>query len=261
MAVEACKRRGQPFFVLGFRGETDPETVEGTPHAWVELGAIGHSIRLLRSHDVHTLVLAGRIARPKLTDLRPDFGTIRLIAKLAASSLTGDDAVFSIIVAHLESQGFRIVGVEQIVEDILTPEGLIGSIAPDATAGQDMRMGFAVAKTLGQYDIGQSVIVQRGLVLGVEAMEGTDALIQRCAGLRQPGGGGVLVKARKPQQESRVDLPTIGVRTVEKIAAAGLAGIAVETGATLMLYREAVAARADQLGVFVIGITYQEAAL
>lgn len=255
MVIDTCRQEGRNFFVLAFQGETDPETIEDTPHAWTTLGAIGHAIRVMKDEGVEELVLAGRIGRPRLVDLRPDFGTFRLIAKIAASELKGDDAILSIIVEHLESQGFHVVGVESLVQDILAPEGLIGTIEPDAQAQADISRGLEVAQVIGSLDIGQAVVVQGGVVLGVEALEGTDALIDRVGKLKQNGPGGVLVKVCKPQQESRVDLPTIGVRTVEKIAQAGLRGIAVETGASLMLYRKEVARRANELGVFVLGIS------
>lgn len=262
MIIESCRQQNRPFFVLAFTGETDRETVapNDVPHKWVTLGAIGKSIRLLKEHGVTDIVMAGRIGRPKLSDLRPDFGTFRLIAKIAALELTGDDALLSIVIKHLESHGFRVVGVESLVDGILSPEGQLTKIAPDAQAKSDIRLAMQVAKVLGAFDVGQSVVVQNGVVLGVEALEGTDALLERVAILRQNGVGGVLVKACKPKQESRVDLPTIGVTTVKKVAAAGLRGIAVETGASLMLYKEEVAREADALGVFVTGTTVDESA-
>jgi len=147
-----------------------------------------------------------------------------------------------------------MIGADDVVSDLLAPQGLLGAIAPEAEAKADIALGIEVALGLGALDVGQAVVVQQGLVLGVEAAEGTDALIERCAGLRRSGFGGVLVKVKKPGQERRADLPTIGVSTVTAVAAAGLGGIAVEAGGTLVMDRVAMAAAADRAGVFVIGV-------
>ena len=125
---------------------------------------------------------------------------------------------------------------------------------PDAQALADIEHGQRLARALGALDIGQAVVVQQGLVLGVEAIEGTDALLRRCAALRREGPGGVLVKVEKPGQEQRADRPTIGPQTVALAAEAGLRGIAVEAGATIVLDRDEVVAAADRAGLFVLGI-------
>ncbi len=158
----------------------------------------------------------------------------------------------------MEEEGFRVAGAEEIVRDLIAPEGMIGSIYPDKRAQGDIEIGARMARAIGALDIGQAVIVQNGQILGVEAVEGTDALIKRCAPLKLEERGGVLVKVKKPQQERRVDLPTIGVATVERIAECGFAGVAVEAGASLILDRREVMRRADALGVFVIGFSILE---
>lgn len=254
MVIRACQERGREFFVLAFEGETDAETTHGVPHSWIRLGAVGLGLSILKDQGVEELVMAGRIRRPRYHLIRPDATAIRLIARITAASFDGDNTLLSTILQFLEEQGFTVVGVETLVDDILSPEGLIGSLEPSEADWKDIEQGFRIAKQIGALDIGQGVVVEKGLVLGVEAIEGTDALIDRVSKLKEHHGGGVLVKVKKPQQESRVDLPTIGVRTVERIAKAKLRGIAVETGATLMLYRKEVGKRADELGVFVVGI-------
>ena len=144
------------------------------------------------------------------------------------------------------------------MHDLLTPEGMIGSIYPDKRAQADIESGARIARAIGALDIGQSVILQNGLVLGIEAIEGTDGLIRRCTELKTEEKGGVLVKVKKPQQEKRVDLPTLGVSTIERLAECGFAGVAIEAGASLILNRREVARRADALGVFVIGFSILE---
>jgi UDP-2,3-diacylglucosamine hydrolase len=158
------------------------------------------------------------------------------------------------VIREFEGEGFRVIGADHLLGSALATAGPLGRHLPDAQAEDDIALGFRVVRALGMLDIGQAAVVQQGLVLGVEAIEGTDALIARCAALRREGPGGVLVKAPKPGQERRADLPTIGRRTVEGAAAAGLRGIAVEAGASFVIDRAVVAAAADRAGLFVVGI-------
>lgn len=167
----------------------------------------------------------------------------------------GDDGLLSALVRELETvEGFRVVGPESLLPESLATAGVYGVVRPDEQALRDIERGIDVARGIGDLDVGQAAVVQAGLVLAVEAVEGTDAMLERCRGLRREGPGGVLVKVRKPGQESRVDLPTIGVSTVEGAAAAGLDGIAVEAGGGLVVDRAAVVERADEAGLFVIGV-------
>jgi hypothetical protein len=142
-----------------------------------------------------------------------------------------------------------------VVAGLLARLGPYGQRRPDAEAEPDIARGIEVARALGRMDVGQGAIVQNGRVLGVEAAEGTDALIARCAALHLPGPGGVLVKVAKPGQERRVDLPTIGVATVRSAIAGGLRGIAVEAGSALVVDAEEVGRAADQGGMFVVGVS------
>lgn len=250
--VEICRRTDRPVFVLALEGHTDRATVRDAEHIWIRLGAAGSAIDLLHAAAVEELVLVGPITRPSLPQLRPDLRTMQLLAKIGASVL-GDDGLLRAIVGVLEAEGFRVVGVEDLLRDLLVPEGTLGRHAPDAEAEADIRRGIHVAKALGTVDVGQAVVVQQGLVLGVEAIEGTDALLSRVSALRREGPGGVLVKVKKPGQERRVDLPTIGVETVEKAHAAGLRGIAVQSSGGLIVDRDAVVRAADAAGLFVVG--------
>ncbi len=251
--IQACRETGRDYFVIAFEEQTAPQTVAGAPHAWVRLGAAGSALQRLRDAGVEELVMAGGVRRPSLSALRPDAWAVKVLAKKGGMAL-GDDGLLSALVTALEEEGFRMVGADDVVSDLLAPQGLLGAIVPEPEATADIALGIEVALGLGALDVGQAVVVQQGLVLGVEAAEGTDALIERCAGLRRSGFGGVLVKVKKPGQERRADLPTIGVPTVTAVAAAGLSGIAVEAGGTLVMDRIAVAAAADRAGVFVIGV-------
>lgn len=254
-AIAACKAQGRPYFVLGLRGFADRSIVEPEPHAWIRLGAMGKGVELLHEAGVEELVMVGSVKRPSLSALRPDKPLAMAIARVGVEALrVGDDGLLKIIVREIEGQGFRVVGVDEVLEGLLAPEGVWGRYRPDDAARADMARGIAVARGIGALDIGQAVVVQQGVVLGVEAVEGTDALLARCGALAREGVGGVLVKLRKPGQERRADLPTIGVATVENAARAGLRGIAVEAEGTLVVERDRLVRAADDAGLFVAGV-------
>ncbi len=254
--VECCEQSGRPYFVVALEGMADMEALKETPHAVVRLGAVGESLEILRKNDAREIVLAGRVKRPSLSGLRPDFVGAKLLARLGGAFFSGDDALLKAVIAFLEEEGFTVVGADAVMASLLAPLGILGNIAPDARAEADIAQGLKVALALGALDVGQAVIVEHGYVLGVEAAEGTDALIARCAGLKREAKGGVLVKLKKPAQEERADLPSIGPETVERLAACGFSGIAVESGASLILDREKTFARADALGLFIVGVSH-----
>lgn len=245
---------GREVFVLAITGHAQADTLENLPQAWIRMGEAGRGIEILHQQGVADLVMAGPVRRPSLRDLRPDWRTTRFFTRLGLRAL-GDDGLLKAVIAELEDEGFHVVGLHDILGDTLAEPGVWGAVAPDEGARADIAHGLKVARGLGALDVGQSVVVQQGIVLGVEAVEGTDALLRRAGELRRAGGGGVLVKICKPGQERRVDLPTIGTQTVKSVVEAGLAGIAVEAGSTVVVDRAAVIAAADAAGVFVCGVT------
>ena len=249
----AVRGQGRDVFIVAFDGHTDPASVDGWPHLWSRFGAAGSIIARLKQEGVGELVFAGPVRRPSFTELLPDWYTTKFLAKVGTRAL-GDDGLLRSVAKELEGEGFRVVGLHDLLRELLTPPGLVGRLRPDAEAERDIGRAVEVARALGALDVGQGAVVQQGIVLAVEAIEGTDAMLERCAAVRRPGPGGVLVKVKKPQQDRRLDLPTIGVTTVENAARAGLRGIAVEAGGTLLVDREAVAEAANRLGLFVIGI-------
>ncbi len=251
--IAVCRASGREVFVLAFKGQTAPATVEGVDHAWVRLGQSGPALEALRGAGVEELVMIGPVKRPSLSELGFDLRSAQFLAKVGAARL-GDDGLLSAVIRALEGEGFRIVGVDDLLGGLLAPSGPLGAHRPDAQAEGDIARAIAVARALGEVDVGQAVVVQQGIVLGVEAIEGTDRLLARCAELGRVGPGGVLLKIKKPGQESRVDLPTVGVRTVTGAARAGLRGIAVEAGGTLIVDRQAVVSAADTAGLFMLGV-------
>ncbi len=251
--IEACRAKERRVFVLALTGHAEPELVESVPHGWCRIGAAAAGLQALRDHGVQELVLAGAIRRPTLVSIRPDWRAAKFFAKVGYR-LLGDDGLLSAIVKELELEGFRLIGAHQVLGETELAEGPLGKFTPDTDAMADIQRGLTIARALGGLDIGQAVVVQQGLVLGVEAIEGTDELVRRCAGLRREGAGGVLVKIEKPGQESRIDRPTIGPRTVANAAEAGLQGIAAEAGVTLLIDRDELIRTADRTGLFVVGV-------
>ncbi len=251
--VEVCRADGRAVFVLAFEGQTDPATVLRVDHAWVRLGQTRPALAALHGAGVEELVLIGPVKRPGLNEIGFDLRSAQFLAKIAAKGL-GDDGLLSAAIRGLEEEGFRVIGADQVLADLLAPLGPLGAERPDAQAESDIARGLDVLRALGPVDVGQSVVVQQGIVIGIEADEGTDGLLARYAGLAREGPGGVLVKVRKPGQERRVDLPALGTETVAGAQRAGLRGIAVEAGGSLIVDRAAVAEAADEAGIFLCGI-------
>jgi hypothetical protein len=259
LVIQACREAGRPYFVVALEGQADPAGLDGVPHAWCRLGAAARGEKLLREFDPQEVVFVGKVRRPSLKELRPDWRALKVIVKATVRAL-GDDGLLRAIIKEFEAEGVKVVGPHEVVKGLLAIEGIYGRVKPDRQARIDIARGMAAAKAIGTLDVGQAAIVQQGIVLALEAIEGTDALVARAGALQRKGPGGVLVKAPKPGQERRIDRPGVGVDTVEAVARAGLRGIAVEAGGALIIDRAAVAARADALGVFVVGLAPSGAA-
>ena len=251
--ITACRDAGREIFILALEDHAQSEKLPEPPNAWIRMGNAGAGLEMMREAGVDEIVFAGRVDRPSISELRPDRWTAKVLAKMGWS-LLGDDGALKTLVREIEREGFRVVAPESLTSGLLAAEGVFGAIEPDEGAWGDIARGFEVIHALGRLDIGQAVVVQQDYVLGLEAAEGTDVLIERCGALRRDGPGGVLVKASKPGQERRVDLPTIGVRTVELAERAGLRGIAVESGGVLVMNATAVTEAADGAGLFVVGV-------
>jgi DUF1009 family protein len=253
LILEACRSAGRPCFVMALEGHADPALVVGAPHAWIRLGAAASAVDRLKAEGVEEVVLAGAVRRPSVAELRPDLRTLRFLTGVARHA-AGDDALLGAVVRAIEAEGFRVVAAESIVRDVALPVGLAGRHPVPDGAHDDIARGMAVVRALGTVDVGQAAVVQQGIVLAVEAAEGTDGVLARSGSLRRAGRGGVLVKMAKPGQDRRVDRPTIGRGTIEAAAAAGLCGIAAVAGATFVIERAATVADADAAGLFLLGV-------
>ena len=257
--ARAARGAGRPVFAVVLSGWGDPAQWSGLPHAVERPGAAGRILARLRAERVRQLVLAGRARRPSVAALRPDAVGMRIVARIGTGFLLGDDGLLRAVARVLEEEGFEVVSPQSVLTGLLPPSGLLAGDPPDEAARADIRRGVAVCRALGAADVGQAVVVQQGLVLGVEAIEGTDALLARCGGLRREGGGrGVLVKLAKPGQDRRLDLPAVGPDTVRHAAAAGLAGIAFGAGSTVLLDRERTVAAAESARLFLLALGPRE---
>lgn len=255
MLIEHCRKIGRDFFVLAIEGNADKSILgEDIPHQWIRIGQAGTGFKRFAEENVQDVVMIGTIRRPGFFDLVPDLRTAAFFAKIGTKAL-GDDGILRALIEEIEAEGMVVRGIHEVMEDLLVKPGILGKHKPDKQALADIRRGMEVATELGRLDVGQSVVVQQGLVLGVEGIEGTDELIRRCGEYRRKGAGGVLVKLRKPQQDMRIDLPTIGPRSVERAQASGLRGIVVHAGNGLIVNEAEMIKLADKYGIFVMGVT------
>lgn len=263
--AEAALRRGRRVMLFALRGWADAQAVASYPHHWIALGQVGRFCKLARAEGCRDVVLVGGLVRPAISQVRFDWGTLAHASRIVGSFHGGDDHLLTSVGRIFEIEGFRLIGAHEVAPDIAAPPGALGRHRPDAEAERDIDLGFSLLAATGPFDIGQAAIVARRRVLAVEAAEGTDAMLERIGALREvgriglPRGVGVLVKAPKRHQDRRYDLPSIGPNTVAGAAQAGLAGIAVVAGATIVAEPQRLVDAADRSGVFVVGQPDREA--
>ncbi len=255
-----CVAAGRSVFVVRLRGMADAAALAQYPGGDAGLAELGRTIELLRGAGCASVCFAGVVARPDFAALKPDWRALRELPAVIAAARRGDDALLRAVLEVFRREGFAIEGAHEVDRALTLPEGPLGRLPFPPEHAEDADHALRIARAMGALDIGQGAVVARGLVLAVEAQEGTDALLGRVAALPAALRGaigapcGVLAKAPKPIQERRVDLPTLGVPTLEAAHAAGLAGVVGEAGAVLVIDREAVVRAADRLGVFVVGL-------
>jgi DUF1009 family protein len=246
--------------LFALKGACDPVEVTRFRHHWIAIGQLGRLKGLLRAENCRELVFIGSLVRPSLSEIRLDWGTIRVMRSIWAAFRGGDDHLLSGIAGIFERDGFRMVGIKDVAPDLLMPLGCLTRASADDQATADIAKGRDLLRALSPFDIGQAAVVIDGHVVGVEDIEGTDGLLARIARLRAEGrirakaARGVLVKAPKRGQDLRFDLPTLGPRTIEGAAAASLAGIAIVAGNTIVAEPQAMIEAADRAGLFVTGL-------
>lgn len=258
--VNECEKRGELVELIKLAGTVDEFTssFEGTI---IAIGEAGKIVRHLRETGCDAVCFAGTVSRPDFASLKVDWRGAALLPRIVAAAAKGDGAILNVLVDTLEGEGFRVIGADDAVGDLVAEPGPLGEHRPGPADIDDIAKAAALINAIGPFDVGQGAVVASGHVLAIEAAEGTDLMLQRCERLVTGKGGsanGVIVKRPKPGQELRVDLPVIGPQTVRAAAAAGLRGIAVEAGYAIILERDETRKRADDEGIFVYGFTASE---
>jgi DUF1009 family protein len=260
--ADAIVRRGRHPVMFAIRGWADPKVVEQHRHYWVALGQLGRFFRLARAEHCRDVLFIGTLLRPSVSQIRLDWRTIRLMPRIVHSFHGGDDRLLSGMAQLMEEEGLKIVGLKSVAPDVIVPDGVLSRSQPSSRDRADIARGLDLLATLGPFDVGQAAVVAGNHVLAVEAAEGTDNMLRRVAELRgqgrvtTPQGMGVLVKAPKPSQDRRYDLPAIGPQTIVNAVNAGLAGVAVAAGNTIIADAGEVVAAADHGKIFLVGVSW-----
>jgi len=251
---------GRDFRIVAIKGEADRAT-QARAHAQLGWGEIGRLYRFLQRHECREVLLIGGVSkRPDFTSILGDFGTLKRLPTIIRALAGGDDSLLTKVIRLFEDEGYRVVGIKDVAPQLLASSGVLGKVQPKQVDWRDVDLALRATEMLGELDIGQAAVAVGGRVVALEGAEGTDAMLQRCADLKQQGRirakgrAGVLVKTAKPNQDLRVDLPAVGPRTIDLAVAAGLAGIAVEAHGALIAEREETIEKANAVNLFLIGI-------
>ncbi|HWC63524.1 MAG TPA: UDP-2,3-diacylglucosamine diphosphatase LpxI [Rhizomicrobium sp.] len=258
--AQSAMESGRRVHVLAVRGSADEAWLTDFSHDWMAIGEWGRSVKLLAAAGAQEVVLVGKVDRPTLSEVKFDAKGLLVLPSLIAAARKGDDAMLRVTSDFYGKEGFKVLTAAEAAPGLVMGEGPLGKRQPGADDWDDIKRAFAIIRALGSLDVGQAAIVCEGLPLCVEAAEGTDAMIARVNTLRRNLHGtpdkkrGVLAKGLKATQDRKTDLPVIGIKTVNGAHQAGLTGIALEAGASLIMDKRAVAAEADRLGLFIIGV-------
>jgi DUF1009 family protein len=252
--AQACVERNIDFCLVFLNGFCSPNEYDKRYCSRiVNLGEIGAVIDFFHSHNVGKIIFAGGVKRPNFKELSLDKKGASWLLKLGKSIFSGDDALLRALAQLANQEGFEIIAGTDLLNDAFMSRGVHTSVHPTESEYADIQKGFEAAKQLGALDIGQAAVVHDGLVLGVECVEGTDALLDRCAKLRKSPSGGVLVKVSKPLQDQKLDLPTVGIDTIRRLHTNKFSGLAVEVGKCIVVQKEQTIALADSLSIFICG--------
>ncbi|MBS9476302.1 LpxI family protein [Ancylobacter radicis] len=257
--AQAARRAGREVVLFPVRGFAGAE-VEAWPHVWIAIGRFGRLTSEMRRLGCRDVVFIGNVLRPRLRDIRLDWTTLMLLPRVVSIMRGGDDHLLSGLGRIFEDAGFRLLGAHEVAPEILMPAGQLGAVAATREELEDIEVGRQVLEITGPLDIGQGLVVMNRHVVAMEAAEGTDLMLARVAELRANGRirraprCGVLVKLPKAGQDRRLDMPSLGVRTAEGAARAGLAGIAVEAGGVIVADLAEIVRKADEAGLFIHGL-------
>ncbi len=251
IVISSClKNNFNPFVVYVDR----QPSITNVPYLNINIASVGKTIKWLKSNNIEQILFVGKINRPKWSALRPDAGGIKLLTKLTKSFIQGDNALLSLVLSFFEENGFKILQISDIAPQLIVQEEVISSKKPDQSYLADIEFATRLLSNLSPFDVGQGLIIQNKVILGIEAIEGTDELIKRCKNLKTDNSqGAILVKRKKDNQDVRIDLPTIGPQTIDNAYQSGLYGIALQAGFTVIIDRQTVKNKLDEYGMFLIG--------
>ena len=251
--IEECKKIGREYCLIIIEGHGKELSVKYNPDYIVSLAKMGRAVKYVKNIGIKHILMVGGVKRPSLKNIIPDLWTAKFLTTIS-SKVSGDNSVLSKLTKALEREGFIIVAPEEVLPNLICPKGTLGKVKPNQQNNEDISTGYRIAKIIGANDIGQSIIIENGLVIAVEAAEGTDRMIKRSLILKKEKKAGVLIKVIKPMQDKRIDRPVIGIDTIKAVKKAGLDGIALESNEILILNYSDVILYADEEGLFVEGI-------
>jgi DUF1009 family protein len=255
MIIKKCQEQNQEFVVILINGESSNVDFVQYDHHIIGFGEISKALNILKTNQAKELVFAGGVTKPSMAGMKVDAKGAILISKIVGNKFFGDDNLLSTIISFFEKEGFSVIGADQIIDDLLAGKGVLGNVKPTSEMQKDIEVGQNALRVMSDLDIGQAIVVQQKQIVGVEAIEGTDALIKRCEDLQfKQGSKAVLVKMKKHNQNTKIDLPALGVETIKNLVKSGFAGVAVQAGSCLIINQKEVIKLADELGLFVVGV-------
>lgn len=254
--IKECGKNNIKPFVIVLKDFAKEVDYKECPHRVLKFGDVGKAISFLKKNKIKYIVFAGAVKKPDLKTIWPDLKGFFLLIKLLKCKIFGDDTILQTAIKFLEKEGFEVLPVDQIVKDIKIQHGIAGSVElPNDDYMIDIELGVKVLKQIGDLDIGQSIVIQNGIVMGIECIEGTEKLIERCGQLKYTTGRKpILVKIKKSKQTRKIDLPAIGEDTISQVKSAGFAGIALDCENGLVINREATISKANKNKIFIYGI-------
>jgi len=253
--VRHCQEIDRAYCVVALEGHAETRYLGTVPHVqWSRVGAAGNIIQILKEENVQELVMVGPVKRPSMLTVIPDLRGMKFLLRAGKRAFGGDDSLLSAIAQELEIEGFQVVGIDRLLEGLVTPAGTLTIISPSEDATKAIEIGLHAARQLGDDDLGQAVVVEDTQILAREDSRGTNDLIRRAGELSAGEGDLILVKAKKPDQDRRVDLPTMGLETVRLAAEQGFSGIAIEAGHSLLVDRRQAIDEANNSKLFIVGV-------
>ncbi|WP_342260080.1 LpxI family protein [Candidatus Tisiphia endosymbiont of Metellina segmentata] len=241
-------KQGGQCYIAALEGEANPVLYQDFTHQFFKIGMVKPIIEYFRKYDVKNIIFAGSVNRPNLRSIKVDLMGSRLLARILKQKFLGDDKLLSIVTDFLEEKGFKVVSSYEILR---TNNDVMTIAVPSRIDNTDIELGIKLLDSIGYLDVGQSVIVDNGYIIGIEAAEGTDNLIERCSYLRKNSTGGVLIKMMKKGQDTRIDIPTIGAKTISNLANYGYKGLAIQKDKVIILEIERTIELANECGLFI----------